>query len=223
MNGSLKSREFTPHVHKDWHRHGYIPEISPHLDSFRQRERAEAIVIAEILGMIERHTKYDQTVAEFSTRRMIGVASAAKELTQSHEFFEIAKAFERAPDVVNLTRECWRQFKSSPVTDSPSPFERSEPILEICLISENRMDGEKRDLMMRRLVEAWCAVVENFVDSRHQELDRPGRRIKAEELTGTIRDTVMDRLKTRGIREETFVRIRDNFDATRKKFLTDLG
>ena len=225
MDGSRKSVHFTPLAHKDWHRPGILPEISTELEMRRRRERSRALMIAEILELIERRTDYGRPLAVFSTREISGVSSADKELVGTHDFFEISRVFEQSPDVVRLTEDCWQAFLESFDGDAEEEtgdwerFIRTAPLINSCSIVEIRRDAKRRERKAGEYIAAWCGAVREVIDDQCQHLDIPGRYDLSEKLTGEARESVMREMESKVKRDETFRTIQSIFDSARKKFL----
>ena len=99
---------FTPHIHRDWHKPGILPEIAEGVTRHLVRDVNRAIMAALVSGALRFDQSHGQRIAEVSTVGRVPTGSISLVIANSHDVFETVRAFERHPEAVRACLNLWQ-------------------------------------------------------------------------------------------------------------------
>ena len=172
----------TPHIHRDWHRASFLPEIFPESRRLAQSDLQRAAVVALGLGLLQKTTEYNRAVAYFTTIGRLAPHSIREPLLQSHDLWAIYCAFRDRADLQRATNGVWEAEKAAlraePLGDSAivKAVAGSESILRVLEMAAPR-DGERdrREAAAMGLFQARRAALGELADILLPQLAPEGR------------------------------------------------
>ena len=143
------ARTITPHVHRDWHKPGLLPEIS----EAETRRHVTAINRAFAAGLafdlVRLVVNHDHKVAEVRTVGRVATGGVTVVVATSHDLFKVLEGFEQHPEAVRgclqfLDEELRRleQVVDPSVVGGVAAADRLATIL---MMVDRRNDGDRRD------------------------------------------------------------------------------
>jgi hypothetical protein len=126
---SRMTSTITPHIHRDWHRDGRLPEIFPEVRRKARLDVHRATLIALGLGLLQKETDYGRSICYFSTIGRLATQSIREPLVESHDLWQIFKSFRERSDLVRATLGTWATEKAS--LQATSRFESNTAVIAI--------------------------------------------------------------------------------------------
>ncbi|MBH0238573.1 tubulin-like doman-containing protein [Methylobrevis albus] len=199
----------TPHIHRDWHRGGHLPEIHPELQLRQRLDAAVAFLVALGLGLLSRQTSYDRPVAEIDVAAP-GMPAIRDQVAATHDPFELWAAFRERTDLQRAVLADWqaRLAGLAPVADpatDPLVAALAGPTLlsEVIAIGTPRIDVEARMPACLVLLQGRRQLLETVVRRLAPQLDAPGRADLAERIDAAAVAAAFAATAAAGLREET--------------------
>lgn len=209
IDPTRKSPSLTPHLDHSWHRPGVLPELSTDLGRAQQAQTYRAFAIALAQGLIEERDHYGARKAEFSTLGRTVQAGAVADLADSHDLWDIVRAFEARSALARPALRYWddviRRLQSGQsVTPDPHRTLTDPALIErILRLSVPRDDGEARDRRTQAILTGWIEALDDVERVVARTLEEPGRRARREETLLRVRAAAMAALTGSGVRPET--------------------
>lgn len=230
LSESGRRGRFTPHVHRDWHRPGVLPELSLELDERIRSDAARAVVVSQMLGLLERTMDYGREVVTFTTlnRDVHFSPAVTRQIAKSSDFDEVALEIMRSADVIQVALDYWsealRQAGEIDMGEDAALWQAMtnvELMVPIARIAVDRRNGKKNDALVTRLAEQWCLLAREMVPTIHQDLEGDGEADALHRVTGEMRQALMERLQDeKGMRPETLRAVERSFDKARDSILS---
>ena len=197
--------EITPHLDKTWHMQGVLPEIHAEMESKTKGDVSRGYVIARLHNLIKLSRDGGVPIAHYSTVGF-GIPNAFdEELAQSHDPWELYKAFSAKVPFAGGAVAFWDKAKansSNSLTAHPSFGSLIDPegLMALAMPATVRnADADERDEMVRDNFVNWIQLVSELVDVQETGLTNRGRRLAKQEHIDKARASLMDFL-----REEEF-------------------
>lgn len=160
-------RTITPHIHRDWHRPGLLPEISEMETQRVVANNNRSFAVGITFGLIVRGVDFGLRVAHVRTLGRISLGGIAIRIADSHDLFQIMEAFERQPEAV---RGCLRFFdeviERSRWEIDPTILDGvADPrhLVEILRMAEIRADGDRRDPRIVDVIAGYATVLHELI------------------------------------------------------------
>lgn len=229
MKGNQRSPVFTPHVDRDWHRPGVLPEISPDRDRAIRDATMKAAAVSICFNLLQPLELDNRAVTHFTTRnRLPGqLASVDRLVAKTHDLMPVVQAFIRMTDLVRLAESFWTETKAAaragrvPAASLLQDLLTPDKVRDMLEISADRTNPGLVDGLASDLIMAWCRSVGDAVQTTNRELTHQARKDKIVEETGKIRDTVMADLGSRH-RKELVRQFEVNFDIARDRVMAEI-
>jgi hypothetical protein len=193
---------FTPHIHRDWHKPGILPEIAEGVTRALVRDVNRAIVAALATGVLRLEQLHGERIAEISTVGRVPTGGVSLELVRSHDVFEIVRAFERHPEAVRACLNLWqhevlRLSRSAESTGSQllKSFETGVILDRVLRIAESRHDEALRDDRVINLVAGNAHLVTEAVAAARPDLPERARMGEANRLAMAAGEQALARLR----------------------------
>jgi hypothetical protein len=208
---SGKSPHITPHLDASWHRPGVLPEISPELGRAQRADTYRAFAVATALGLIELNLDYGKPIAEFSTLGKVRRGGVVGTLANTHDLWNIAKAFMRQSHYARATMRYWEDLKQrardgdalqvDPLAKLTSPA----LVEEFLAIAVARDDVAEREAMCRDILAGWIEMLRGWIAVAHVELAETGRMQLLDRVVRDAREGSIKALREKSVRNETLV------------------
>jgi hypothetical protein len=203
---STKSGHFTPHIHKEWHIPGVLPEIDPTVANTLVNKVSKGLVIARALGLLNTETEYGNTSIVYSSvgKRKIGGTHDA--LCKGTDWYQAAKAFEKKSSLADDALAFWDETLSLMGDERRRPVEAADQsfaytgivnpefLTRIMEISATRIDANLRDQKTAEAISAWAELVAEIVESYRGDMGLVGRKQEAERLIENTKHEAIDML-----------------------------
>lgn len=226
LKGEPRSRIFTPHVHRDWHRPGVLPEVSPERDR-EIREGAMRAATAAICFDLVTHLELDgREVTHFSTlNRFPGVLEPVdREIASTHDLAQVVLRLARMADLVRLSEMFWdvtlqgvRNGRVPSATMLDALFDAAK-VRRMVEIGADRTRSTLMDALSVDLLTAWGRLAGEAVTAAHRDLSHAARKDMVVQRTGQVRSDVLAHLAA-GYRKELARQFEVNFDIGRDRAL----
>lgn len=209
-----KSREFTPHIHRDWHRPGVLPEIFSQLGDRQFDDIYRAFCLSLGLGLLQSITHYNREKVVFSTVGIVASGGVNKEVADTHDTYQTLLAFEKQPDLVRAALAYWSEARRSHLTSEKEIAGQYEDIavvqvmtspsflLKLLQVSLVRDDENERDYRTRQLVKSWAYLVLDLVNSHKSDLASIGRHDLTSQLLDSAKTAAFTSLTSTGTSAE---------------------
>lgn len=199
----------TPHIHRDWHRGGYLPEIHPELQVRQRLDAATAYLVALGLGLLSRQTHYGRPVAEIDVAPP-GIPAIRDQVAGTHDPFELWSAFRERTDLHRAVLAAWQARLAAivRVTDAaadPLVVALAGPglLAEVIAIGTPRVDVEARMRACLVLLQGRRQLLETVVTRLAPQLDAPGRADLTERIDADAAAEAFAATAAAGLRDET--------------------
>ena len=193
---------FTPHIHRDWHKPGILPEIAEGVTRHLVRDVNRAIMAALVSGALRFDQSHGQRIAEVSTVGRVPTGSISLIIANSHDVFETVRAFERHPEAVRACLNLWQHEmqRLSRVADArelplAQALEAGTALDTVLRIAESRRDEELRDDRVIGLVAGHCHLIGEEVGVGRPDLPERARRETAERLAIAANAAALERVR----------------------------
>jgi hypothetical protein len=230
-----KSRYFTPHVHKDWHRPGAIPEIFAELDDNIRDKTYQSFVAGLAIGVLLKAMHYGKERTLVRTTGQAVPNPIERALCESHDDWEILNALSRRPELVSAVLEVWQATTKDapqPSADRDAWFDALPAVTallrdghgllrQLLAIGAIRTNEHERDADVRGAVKAFAILLAGLVDLYRGDLAVEGRRGVKTQLLETARDQAFAGLTGTAIRPETVTTLKTVFEGGLADFRGD--
>lgn len=119
----------TPHIHRDWHRASGLPEIFPEARRRLRLDLQRAALAAFGIGLLQKETDYGRSITYFSTVGRLASSSIRERLIDSHDAWQVYKAFRDRADLVRATTGVWAAEKAA--LQPASRFEENNAVVAV--------------------------------------------------------------------------------------------
>ena len=217
---------FSPHVHKDWHKPGVLPEISVKLEKRVQRRSARAGVIAQMLRLIsEEKDSGNRRTMEFDTKNSSVPFSPPtnKLLVKDGDTLQALDMIMQSADLMEVAEEFWANARyhhgpDGAASESGARLLDAEALSGIAEVALDRRDTRRGEALAESLFRQWCELTGEFFYEAHKDMVDDARLDEIERITGQMRIDLGDKLAARGVRDETVKAIIRRFDAAGDAF-----
>jgi hypothetical protein len=206
---------FTPHVHRDWHKPGILPEIAEGVTRLLIRDVNRAIMAALVTGALRFDQRHGERVAEVKTVNRVATGGIALVIAHSHDMFETVRAFERHPEAVRACLVLWRDemlrlSRSAEADGSPvlTALKAGTALDKVLRIAESRRNEDLRDDRVMMLVAGHGHLIAEAIAAARPDLPERTRRDEADRLAVAAGKEALARLKD-GQTPETFSTMED--------------
>ena len=198
---------FTPHIHRDWHRPGLLPEIHKGKAEKQLDDIYRAFVFANASGVLALQPEYGANVAEFNTIGRVKIGGVRHRIVDSGNFYDILLAFERRSDLVGPTVDFWNEYSAARLTRQgveARDFDDIELVQslvssgllgQLLEVSYNRREAADRDPRTRRLVKVWAGLIADMVDEHEGHKAIVGRAQMIEAIVTKASRATLEELK----------------------------
>ncbi|KMW56901.1 Aldehyde dehydrogenase [Candidatus Rhodobacter oscarellae] len=199
-----KTGQFTPHIHRDWHLPGVLPEIDPDVADSLVSKISKGLVIARGLGVLNVEVEYGNSAIVYNSvgkRKTNGVRDV---LCQGADWYLATREFERKASLADDALAYWDETLLTmadkmrrPVDsyDESFAFEsivNAEFVTTLLEISTNRIDADQRDKKTAESLKAWAQLVGEIVEKYRGDLGIVGRNQEAERLVEGTRHASLE-------------------------------
>ncbi len=180
-------RTITPHIHRDWHKPGLLPEISDEITRRFVTDVNRAFAVALALEVLHLDVSHNRRVAEVRTVGRVTAGGVSVEIAETHDLFDVLRAFERHPEAVRGCLRLWDEEKGRLAGSADE--ERVNQVLNPAVIkralfiAETRRDEDLRDARVADLVTGYAHLVTEM-----KEVTRPN--IPARALLQEVADAL---------------------------------
>lgn len=201
---------FTPHVHRDWHKLGILPEIFSHRQEAFTKSLYRAFVAAHALEVIDRTFPTGRPPVTFlDLSAMPGGGGFRREIGASHRDWDNLLALRAQPELITAILRYWqaeieRGLQRS-FDDWPAAKRLCSPALTETLmrISQEREQENRRDAATLELLTAQFDLIQEVTDYKFTDLSAAGRAQQARETIEHCGQEALANLAKTGVREET--------------------
>ena len=204
--------DFTPHVDRNWHLPGALPEIFADKEEAIDDALARAFVIASTHELLIPDTSHGEPVFHYSSEGMglpRGKAIDAGEVATGSDLFDAYQVFKTKAQLVHASVDFW-EFTSNRAKGSfeghPSykALLNADNVLKLFDIAARRNESEERDAVLATVLEAWIQLVRELVIAQRHDLEK-GRAqdLAIERYVDGIRDEVLDLIDAKIEQSET--------------------
>lgn len=193
---------FTPHIHRDWHKPGVLPEIAEEVTRDLVREINQAIMAAIVTGALRFGEQHGNRVAEVSTVGRVPTGSVSLILANTHDMFEAVRAFEQRPEAIRACRILWKHEiarLSRTATDESSALMQAltdgTKLAEILKIAEIREDEAFRDGRVMDLVASHAVLTGEMIHAMRPDLPEKARLAETDRQATAAGTAALERLK----------------------------
>lgn len=161
------ARTITPHIHRDWHKPGLLPEISEAETRRHVTNINKSFAVGIAFDLIRRTVNHDRRVAQVRTIGTVATGGISMEIADSHDMFRILEAFEHHPEAVrgclHFLAEEVRRLEGT--TDASVLARAADPkhVVTILLMAESRRDENRRDGRVADVVTGFAQLVHDLV------------------------------------------------------------
>ncbi len=106
---SKKSGHFTPHIHKDWHIPGILPEIDPTAGDQFTTKVSKGFVVARGLKLLALETEYGNTAIVYTSVGRRRVGGLHDVVNSGADWFVAGKNFEKTPSLADDALAFWKE------------------------------------------------------------------------------------------------------------------
>lgn len=209
----------TPHIHRDWHRGGRLPEIFPEIQQREQLDSARAFIVALGLGLIQRESDYGRPVANFSTIGRVPHGGLRGRLADTSRLWDILNAFEQRADIIRASLDAWSAEKGAllPGSDMNALALVNEvcgvgTVLHILEIGRERQEVDRREFACANLFTARRILLSEIADAVLGHLEPPGRDAVVADFETRSWEEGFAAFQAQGTREETARSLRQVHD-----------
>jgi PAS domain-containing protein len=192
----------TPHIHRDWHKPGLLPEISEEITRRFVAQINKGFAVALALKALSLDVRHGNRVAEIRTVGRIPTGSVSVDITDSHGMFEIVRAFALQPEAVRGCLRLWEhELKQLAATAAPDEglleIARPEVVETILMVAETRRDEALRDAKVSDLITGHCHMLWEAMEAARPNLGADIVLKETEKLIAATRDGAFALLRAR--------------------------
>lgn len=197
--------EITPHLDKTWHMQGVLPEIHAELEGKMQGDVSRGYVISRLHNLIKLQRDGGTPVAQFSNIGFGLSDTFDEELTQSHDSWDIYKAFAGKVQLSAGAVAFWDKAMSNSkagLAAHPSFTSMTDPkgLMALAMpITVRDETADERDEIVCDSFATWMQLFGQLIDAQEKGMTNRERRLAKEEQTNQARERLMEYL-----REEEF-------------------
>jgi hypothetical protein len=189
----------TPHIHRDWHKPGLLPEISDQITKKLTAELNKGLVAAIALDALSFEVRHGKAVTEVKTLGRVRSDGVHVTICDSHDMFEVVKAFGLRPEAIRACLRLWDEKLEEVATQSEKNIALEEiadsgVVEKILMVSGVRRDTEIRDNKVTNLIEGHCNLLANANEIAYPSLPISAVQEKTETLIATTRNTAFSSL-----------------------------
>lgn len=231
---TVTAAEFTPHIHRDWHKPGVLPEI------FRHRQRAfetglyRGFVTAIATGVLTFEPYYSDVLAVLD---LSAKGPGRFELLRGPEVevkddWRLLQSLARRPELLRALDRYW-QGRQSELTGVTSHGFADAPLVKAVVspavterllgIATIRQDEVQRDQAVGELLDAQLALVHELVERGAADLAAIGRRDLSIDLARDLGESAMTALAGRPLRPETEAHLKALLNEALARFARSLA
>lgn len=192
---------FTPHVHRDWHKPGILPEIVEGETIRLVAEVNRAFMAAILLGDLKLSEKHGKRIVEVSTIGKVPVGSVSLTIAEGHDMYDAIRAFERHPEAGRACLNHWKhemkqlgRAASSARPPLLEAIEQGQAIERILPVAENRDNETQRDGRVRDLITGHAMLIAEAVSAFRPDLPHRERLEEADRLATGAGQAALGRL-----------------------------
>lgn len=204
--GNRPARTITPHVHRDWHKPGLLPEISEAETRRHVVNINRAFAAGLAFGLLRLIVNHDHRVAEVRTVGQVAKGGVSVVVAASHDLYGVLEGFERHPEAVRgclgFLDELFARLEQ--VVDR-SPLEQAanaENLARILSMAEMRTDENRRDSRVAEVVAGYARLIHDLVSASEPTLPARIQFDRAEEMLGRAGEAAVKLVASYGTSRE---------------------
>lgn len=220
-----RSRSFTPHLHRDWHRPGVLPEIFPDLDRRHTEQLYRAFLVGIGVGVLRTVIHYQRPKTVFNSTGVVMGGAVSRDVVESEDDWQILQALRRRSELVVATQAVWDALlhdESRPAGRTDDWFDglrvvgglvgpSASCLQRALMIAAIRKEADLRNSAVRGLVRAFAGLVWDLVEHHRGDLEPIGRRDLAFGLVEQAGRRAIAAIEAAGVRIETLEVLRTLF------------
>jgi hypothetical protein len=199
----------TPHIHRDWHKPGILPEISSEVTERLVMDVNRALNVAVALEALQIEPDYGREIFKVDTMGRVRQGGVSVELGSFGDFHEVMRAFMRHPEAMRGSLLLWDEerdrLRHAPAEEVSALEERiTNPSNLARGLYVLTMDPEDRQRQARvaSYVAGHAQVLFEFLNVTRRELPPDVRRQECDDLASGIGEQALRQLEQRGVRPE---------------------
>ncbi|MBL4732263.1 MAG: hypothetical protein JKY82_06645 [Rhizobiaceae bacterium] len=209
------ARTLTPHIHRDWHKPGILPEISTAETHRHIAGLSKSFAIAMAFDLLQLKERHGERVSEIRTTGRVIKGGVSISLGESHELYDNLLAFELHPEAVQASHHFWVEkrlsIKNGTEKQNFETVANAEILGRILSIAGQRTNAIRRDQRVSELVEGYAILLSEFVEVTRRELPAE---IRFRDVDAKLRDLLplaVEWLEKAGVLAENIEICQDRF------------
>ena len=229
------ARDFTPHLDREWHKPGVLPEIVPGFDDVHQIRWQQAFVLGVALDLLRQEVRYGEPVTVLYDRERQGTPEGEQIVQQGHDDLALLELLRTRPDWIEAIHgwadkvEAGRLDAQGQTATEPEQtvlyqgLRSAEVLARILRLSTNRSPAAQADEKTSRAMETLFRKLHAFVTATRTELAPPEQfALIAGELQAQINDALpLLQQPPTALRPETLQMVQNLAEGTRNKLLLE--
>lgn len=199
-----KSGQFTPHIHRDWHIPGILPEIDPTWGDQLVSKISRGLVVARAMDLLSSKTEYGNQAIAYSSVGRLKTGGAHDVICKGADWFLAAKEFEKKPALADDALAFWEQTLNVMGDERRRPVETADKsyayqalvnpefLTRLMEVSATRIEPNQRDKKTSEAIAAWASLIDEMVERYRGDMGLVGRKQETERL---IEDTKHDAIE----------------------------
>ena len=179
------ARDFTPHLDREWHKPGVLPEIVPGFDNAHQIRWQQAFVLGVALDLLRQEERYGEPVTVLYDRERQGTPEGERVIQQRHDDLALLELLRTRPDWIEASHvwvdkvEAGRLDAQGRVAAQPEQtalyqgLRSAKTLARILRLSANRLAAARADEKTSRAMETLFRKFHAFVTATKTELAPP--------------------------------------------------
>lgn len=167
---------FTPHLDKQWHRPGVLPEIDPALEAMQDRALYDAYVGGVALDLLGWSQRSGGPVTVYRDHRRRGKADFEQVLLKMHDDLSVIDRMGNEPAMVSSILERMSELAAAPPRAGASDplyegLTNAQTLARICRLLEDRTRAEQAGRLAEGALASLFRHLRDAHDRRHRHLE----------------------------------------------------
>ena len=199
----------TPHIHRDWHKPGLLPEISSQVTERLVMDVNRALNVAMALEALQSVPDYGQEIYKVDTMGRVRQGGVSVELGSFGDFHEVMQAFMRHPEAIRGSLLLWEEelarLRHAPTEEVLAFEERvTDPahLARGLAVLTTDPEDSRRQGRVAAFVAGQAQILFEFLNVTRRELPLDVRRRECDELASKVGEEALQRLEQHGVRAE---------------------
>ena len=199
-------KSITPHIHREWHKPGLLPEISEAETNRLVDSINRAFATAILFDLLKLVVNHDRRVAQIRTIGLLATGSVSVDVAETHDMFNILKGFEQHPEAVRgcilFLKAEEKRLENSVDETILDKLKEPQKLISILRMSESRRDETTRDKRVAEVVGGFARVIHDVVSMTTPNLPVRSQFDQAEKLLKEVGESAFEEIAQLGAARE---------------------